>query len=449
MSRAGHLGSAQPVSALGLGTIAGLGLQVIALMYLTVSPLALILFGWQYDDTGSGAIEKFHPATLLLILVFLWVLAGRGNPLSAVIEMAHTHGLLVVYLSGIAFMAVYAARVVQVPFTIFLETFGPPLLLLILLEDARDDLLRRLALLVHLAFLVNSVIAIGEASLDFRLTPLTLNGEVVEDEMRSTALMGHPLANAVLTGSYLLTLALGGGRDLPAILRPLLFLVGAAGMAVFGGRAATALLIAFLILYGLRRALAIARGARFDANGVLVGLVVLPVVAVIGLVLHEVGFFDTFLNRVTDDTGSADTRIVMFELFRHQNWHDLVFAPDPGLVATWARLYGTDFGIESFLVQYLLTYGIIATMVFLPALAAFCIEVARAVRPGGGAVLAYFFIVALTSVSLSAKSPVFTIFVLMLLTLLRQTPAADRFTTPAEPLRLRPRRRVATGPAPV
>ncbi len=282
-----------------------------------------------------------------------------------------------------------------------------------------------MALLIHIVFLANAVLGIAESALSFRITPIVVNGELLEDEVRASALLGHPLANAIIVGTYLLTLAVGGGRDLPAVLRPICFLVNAAGMAAFGGRAATAFLIAALVILALLKWLRLPAVATFDTRGVLAGLIVVPLVALLAVGLNELGFFDAFLSRVQDDDGSADTRIVMFELFRHQNWHDLLFMPDQGVLATWARLYGTDYGIESFVISYMLTYGIVATMLFLPALAAFCIAVVRAVRPGASGVFMYFFAVALTSLSLSAKSPVFTIVTLIVMVLLRDDHGAD------------------------
>ena len=401
------------------------GLQAVVLLYFVISPLALLMMGWQYEDTGGNAMQKFHPASLLTVAVFLVAVSINGNPLSRFLRVMSGHPLLWLYLAGIGFMIWYAAVVVRLPFTIFLETFLVSYLLFFLLRDMPPSLGRRLAILIHVLFLANALLGIAESALSFRITPIVVNGELLEDEARASALLGHPLANAIIVGTYLLTLAVGGGRDLPAWLRPLCFLVNAASMAAFGGRAATAILIVALILLAFFRLFAVARGATFDTRGVLAGLIVVPVVALLAVGLNELGFFDAFLSRVQDDDGSADTRIVMFELFRHQNWHDLLFMPDQGVMATWARLYGTDYGIESFVVSYMLTYGIVATVLFLPTLMAFCVEVVRSAQSGASGVYAYFFAVALTSLSLSAKSPVFTMVTLLIMVLLRRDRTAE------------------------
>ena len=58
-------------------------------------------------------------------------------------------------------------------------------------------------------------------------------------------------------------LALGGGRDLPAILRPVALIVAIASLAPFGGRAATAFSLLTLTFLGMRQIWRALRGAQF------------------------------------------------------------------------------------------------------------------------------------------------------------------------------------------
>ncbi|MFX8466414.1 hypothetical protein ABTL61_19410, partial [Acinetobacter baumannii] len=39
---------------------------VVGLLY-AVSPLALMLFGWNYYDTGGSPLTKFHPSSLITL----------------------------------------------------------------------------------------------------------------------------------------------------------------------------------------------------------------------------------------------------------------------------------------------------------------------------------------------------------------------------------------------
>jgi hypothetical protein len=152
----------------------------------------------------------------------------------------------------------------------------------------------------------------------------------------------------------------------------------------------------------------------------LTALIVIPVLAVTVIGLEEAGFFDQFLSRFVDDNGSAETRVEMFALFQHLSWYELLFVPDPGQIETLKRIYGLDFGIESFWVSFVLNYGIIPGLAFFAALFLFCRDVVRAIRPGGVWVFVFFFLVASTSVSLSSKSTVFAELLLLMLVMLRR-----------------------------
>lgn len=406
------------------GLLFDAGLWVLVLVLVTISPLALVTWGFNYDEAGGTVLEKIHPGTWLAAGLLLAAMAAEGNPLTWLIDRFSRSPALIVFALGIAILMAHTIQVVKLPFTPLIDTFIAPLLIFLLLVDLPEDRGRRLALLLHVVMLANAVVGIVEFASGLRLTPLVAAGVVIEDDWRSTALLGHPLANASLTGCYMLMLALGATRDLPRLLAPVALGLSGAGMVVFGGRAATVLLLAILAALALRRLAAIAAGARFDPRSVLTALIVVPVAGIALVVLAEAGFFDQFVERFIDDKGSADARYEMFELFRHISWHDLVLGPDARHMETLRALYGLDFGIESFWIAYLLTNGIVVSVVFFVSLMVFCREIVRSVSRGGLWVLGFFFLVASTSVSLSAKSPLLAVLTLMMLILMRRPPSA-------------------------
>lgn len=399
------------------GALFSAALAAMTLVFLIISPFALIEFGWQYGESGGSALEKIHPATLLTAFLVLLVAVTQGNPLVALGEALASHPRIAAYLVAVILLMAHALFVVGLPFTVFIDTFIGPALVFLLMLDLDETRRRQLALLVHVLFFANTIIGIAEFGLGFRLTPLHIEGELLEEEWRSSALMGHPLSNAMLTGSYMVLLLSGGARDLPVWLKPVLFLVAGAGMVVFGGRAATGLVLLFVIWHVVQRAFAVLSGAHFDPRLVLAGLVGVPILLGAVLVLADAGFFDRFVSRLFDDHGSAGTRLAMFELFGHLSWTSLLFGPDHAHIASLMRHYGLDYGIESFWISMILSHGIIASVVFFLALLLFCLEVVRA-RPRALAVIIYFFAVASASLSLSAKTPSFSVLILMILLLL-------------------------------
>ena len=402
------------------GRLPGLGLALVAVLLMTISPLALVSLGLSYDDAGGSALEKIHPGTLAAYALFALCALYVRNPLSGAINGLARYPGTLFFLVMIALLMLHAIRVVILPFTSFFDTFLTPVVVFFLYKDMREKRAYRLILLFHALMMVNSILGIVEFSTGWRLTPIVASGMVIEDEWRSSALLGHPLANASLTGSYILTLALGAARDLPRPLAIAAFILAFAGMVVFGGRASSVFLLVMLAGLGAVRFLQILQGRRFSSRNVLAALISLPVLAVVVFALLEAGFFDLFIERFVDDQGSASTRIEMFELFKHISLSELLLAPDAAYMATLRSLYGLDFGIESFWVSFVLNYGLIPGLFFFAGLLAFCRDVVRTLRPGATWVMVFFFAVASTSVSLSAKTPLFAVFILMLLVLMRR-----------------------------
>ncbi len=402
------------------------GRMLVTGLLLAVSPLLLFMLGWQYFDTGGSPIEKFHPAILLSTGLLLIMASAHGNPLTGLLALLARTPVMLPFFAANAFMMLYASLVLHLPVTIFIETFIGAALVSLVFRDLPEPEGRSLALLVHALIFADVLLGFYEQfSGGWHLTPLIINGEDLSDEPRSTALLGHPLANACLVGAYVVMLALGGARDLPVLLRPVCFLAALASLVPFGGRAATALTLLCLAYLGLVRVWAILRGAPFDSRSIIAGLVIVPL-AGLGLVTgFEMGLFDTLVNRLVDDDGSASTRIEMFALFRYLSLEDLMFGPDQATLMTWVRLHGLEYGIESFVVAFILNYGLLCTAVFFPPLALFFYHLMKSSRPGAWLAIFHFLAVSLTSISLSSKSPTLSVFVVLLAVLLRRDPYAN------------------------
>ncbi len=401
------------------GRIIGLGLALVAIVFVTISPLALVALGLNYDDAGGSPFEKIHPATMLSVATLGLAALYQRNPLSSLLTALLAFPGTAFFLLMIALLITHSIRVVGLPFTFFFDTFLAPVLVFFLFKDMREGRARRFVWLFHTLMMANAVVGILEFATGLRITPLVASGLVIEDDWRSTALLGHPLANASLTGAYILALALGAARELPRALAVAGFVISSAGMVVFGGRASSVILLIMLLALGASRALDFVRGKRFKTRAIISALVALPILSLFLAGLAEAGFFDQFIERFFDDQGSADTRVEMFELFKHISWSELLLAPDAKQLATLRTIYGLDFGIESFIISFVLSYGIIPGMAFFAGLFLFCRDVLRSLRPGGAWVLVFFFAVASTSVSLSAKTPLFAVLILMLVVLMR------------------------------
>jgi hypothetical protein len=328
-------------------------------------------------------------------------------------------------------LLLHIALVLRSPITLIVDTFLLPVVLLLLLTRLREDESRRLAVFIHIAMAANALIGIGEFIVGLRLTPLVAEGIELTGDWRSTALLGHPLQNAMMTAVYALILIRGGGKDMPSAWVPFAVLLQIAAMAVFGGRAATLLFFAFAGVVGSLRLAEIVRRQRLTIGGVATGVLLATGSIVFGVELASIGYFDKFFERFIDDQGSASARIAMFRLFEQIPFPSLVTGPDPELVSSLQRLEGIEFGIESFWIAFLISYGLLLAIPFFVGFFAFLADLARASRAGGTLAIVYFVAVCSTSASLSGKTTVLAMFVTMLLILLRPLPARLPRNSPA------------------
>jgi hypothetical protein len=394
-------------------------------LFFTMSSMLLFTFGLRYEAPGGSALEKIHPGTLLVLAGFLLKALALGNPLRMAPLILARRPELVVYLATWALLMAQAILVQKIPFTPLIDTFLLPFLAfpaIATLEPASRRLAERL---LHGLLAANALLGLAEFLSGWRLTPYYAGTVLIEADWRSTALLGHPLANAMMTGVYAVVLARGGGSLAP-LARLMLIGLQVLAMAAFGGRAALVmmlLILAMVLLGGLRRGLG---GARFDARAPIAAFALLPLagLAVYGLI--ESGFLDRLLERFVSDQGSAGARIAIFSLFAPFPLRDILLGPDPGLLETLRNIEGLEFGIESFPIGMVLSYGLLVSAIFFVGLAAFCVALLRETRAGTLTVLVFFFIVAATSVSLSAKTvqlAQLTIVVLILLPRRRTGPA--------------------------
>lgn len=387
-----------------------------------VSPMLLAHWGVPYDTVGGSAPSKVHPATWAMSLGLLAASLRFSSPFAFVRRAGATFPGLIVFFLTWLFMLWAAIFVQKMPFTPMIDSFFLPLVTLLALSTRTGAEKRRIALTLHLLLAVNAVLGLSEYLLGFRLTPFVAGEYALEADWRSTALLGHPLSNALAAGVYMIVLTLGGGRDLPAPLRPALLLVALASMIAFGGRTALVLSLATIAAIAVVRLFGVLRGDRFDARW-LAGAALLAPALIVGLgLLHGAGFFDQLLERFVNDQGSAKARLIMLGLFDHLSWEEIVFGPNPDKLAGLQRVEGVEYGLESFFVAYVLTYGLIASLVFFAGVAAFCRELVRASTPRASVPILFFFAVAATSVSLSAKTTAFGMLVALLLTMLRPAP---------------------------
>lgn len=390
---------------------------VAILLLFLISPAVLFQLGYNYEQPGGNPFEKIHPGTVLACLALLMRIAALPHPLGGSLAVLVGYPGLTALACGWLLLLMHIVIVQKAPFTPIIDTFLLPIVLFTLVTILSRDWKPRLALALHLIFSLNALIALAEYLTSWRLTPYVAGALEIETDWRATALLGHPLSNAALTGCYLILLAMGAPLGKGAI-RLCLIGLQLLAMVAFGGRAGLVMVLAVLSLIGIGRAFLFLAGRRVSLLGAAGAAIMLAMVPSLLIAAYEAGFLDRLIDRFQNDQGSAQTRLTMFKLFEGFTWRDLIIGPDPSLLDSLRRFHGLEFGIESFWIAFLLSYGIAVSVIFFLALGFFCRELVRRSGAAGAVTLVYFFAVASTSVSLSAKSAILGMLSVMVLILL-------------------------------
>ena len=413
-----------PIRLPGAAELASLVTILAVLVLFLVSPKVLQWIGLPYATSGGSALAKFHPATFLsLLALMLWALAigpGRLLARSAVLRPG-----LVAFAFAILLLSFQVIAVQKLPVSAIADTFVLPLALFVSLTALQRSANRRLATTLHILFFANSAIGYFEYFTGLRLTPYFQGNEIITYDWRSTALFGHPLSNALLTGAYLLVLSGPAGRRFDTPLRAFLIVFNLGAMAGFGGRAATVVVLALLALRGIVALLSAVAGRRFARRDLVTIAVAATLLGTFGTLIVMSGFLDSFLDRFQNDHGSAGTRIAMFHVFDGGTWFDFIFAPDLTHIMANQQRLGLSIAIESFVVAFVAYYGLATTVLFFAGLAAFSGEILRATSAAALLPLGYYFAVSSTSTGIANKSIDFAMLMVMLLILLGPASAAQ------------------------
>ena len=406
-----------------------------------VSAMTLSALGVAYDQAGGSFLQKFHPATYMASLALAVRFIARARPLGWLAEQTARFPGATYFVTTWIVMIVFAAVAQKAPISPIIDSFLCSVAFLVLYADADERTRATMRVALHAFMFVNACIGIVEFVTHWRLTPYVAAGKVILHDYRSTALLGHPLVNAAVGAAYVLMLLYGADRAVGWGLRLVLVGVQLASFVTFGGRTAIVLSVALGAPRLARPALEVLAGRRFDMRAALVAALSAPVLLAAIVLLAQRGTFDGLLERFADDKGSADARLLIFQLFDYFSFDELLFGPDQQRLASIQNTLGIEYGIESSWFGFLFGYGAFMTLFFLAAFAALMWEFWRRSRPGAWALFLYILVQLSSAAGISVKSLVFDQFVVLLLAFFCDWPREQRAPAAARrALRLAPER---------
>ena len=401
-------------------------LLLVAAALFVLSGGVLWALGLNYDGLTGAAASKVHPGTYGTCLLVAWQMLRAGNPIAYVAVAARTWPATFLFLAATVVLFLHIAIGGRHNMAGTIDTFMLPALLVVVTSELDAAARAQLERLIHAAMIVNALLGLLEFVLNLRFFPFVIDGETFPLDTRSSALQGHPLANATLTACYVLILLSGAGVLLHGRVRAAIIMLGVAALVTFGGRSAILVTLLVggvqLLRLGYRRL----RHGRVSLVTAAIVLLAGPSVLGLGTALSAAGFFTPLLARFESDGGSAEARVLMFDLVGQVPWRDLLVGPDPAFIDAIRLTAGLEQGIENPIVSFLLYQGLIVTGLMLATFALFVWEVAhRRARGTALPILGFLFLVN-TFEGLAGKSDLLAKFILMLVAFYPpRAPSAD------------------------
>jgi hypothetical protein len=386
-----------------------------AITAFVVSAMALQALGVSYEAPGGGALQKLHPATYLAALAVILEAASRPRPLAYLAALPLRFPGAALFAVNLALIVAYAALFQKTPIAPLIDTFAIGAVLLALYEDFSPGERAALRRALHVVMLVNAVLGMAEFALDFRLTPFVAGGRPILGDYRSTALLGHPLLNAGTTTLYAAMLILGADRALRLPLRLVLTTIQLVALVPFGGRTSLTLAIVVVFLAALKPIGETAGGRRFDLRAAIAAAFVIPLAAAAAAAAWFGGALTPLIERFSADRGSAQARVVAFDLFGAFSFQDILVGPDPQRLATLQNTLGIEYGIENSWLGLVFQYGALMTAFFLIGFAALLWELWRRAKSGAWAIMLLFLVQVSSSTGLSVKTLAFNQFAILML----------------------------------
>lgn len=359
----------------------------------------LTVMGIPYSSDGGG-IFAIHPSTFAVVvclvsLIFLGKRRSESDPT--------VYALPSVLVSLALVQTTILGRDGTGDLSVLIVTYLQPAILLMVLQFAERDASawRFCRCFVSLFFLCNSSIAIAEYLTGWRLLPYYAGSVLVYTDTRPTAILGHPLPSAALTGVLVILLV---ARAVESGLKPsLLFQIAlhSTAMLSFSSRAATALMIVFLVaLLGKRLGLS-KRIKTFTAINA--GLM-LYFAALAGPAILALGFGDQVIERFYSAASSTQARFSALDLLQLMSSEQWLLGADLGQRVDAMRILQTEYGIEIAPIALMFRFGIfIALMVMVPVVV-YLLRAYSGKVPGRLSAVLFFLAVSMTSFSIGSKS---------------------------------------------
>lgn len=384
------------------------------LLRILLSGPVLNILGIDYGGEEGSPFGKIHPGGYFIYMSFLMLIFSRGNPLLSLVEIARRQtaffAFFAIYLLLIAYWLLRGPKGIGVMFDVHIV--AP--MAAIVLSYAPRSYCRAIVYLVFAMTILNGMVGLGEAMTHKRIFSFDPDWEVLhQDYFRSSAFLGHPLANAAFSS---LGLFIALSLRMPPLLKAVGFLILLSSLIAFGGRSALGFSLLGLLVLGIvelrgRLSKGPQNVLQMLAGAAIVLIVPLMCAGFLYVLLHS-GMGERLMayNTVGDD--SAETRLMAFKVFDRMSLPDLIFGSDGEQTMALASQIGVKdptSDIENPWILMLLFLGAIMFSVWFLGWAAYVRQLMIGSSAGVRIAVIVYYALASTSNSFGRQDPIYVI----------------------------------------
>jgi len=357
-----------------------------------------------YRADGGSIVEKIHPSTYGI--VFVLIATVLSTPIALDKWEFRALRSLLAFASTIAMIAAFVLLLghsgsIGYLVDTYVVACAAGALMLCFPEAWREWLGTTLLIFIS----AGALMALGEFALQTRLLPYRLE----ELSFRATGLSEHPLVLGLFNVVGINFVAASRWKAITKSGVIILLLLGtlAAGARV-ASMVAAASVLGVIALY---KSPSKPPRTRVLMKVLLLSAILVAIPAVLATLI-QFGLLERFQNGLIDE--SAMARVDIYGLFNLVTWNDILFGADIAEIRNLASEHFDLKYLESPIVFFIFQFGLLGTIVFLLFMARMFLVLisgsGRHVVVGTWA----FFIVASTNNSLSTKSPIILMIVLLI-----------------------------------
>ncbi len=395
-------------------------LMVVAFLTRFCIPPELMNRVMDYTSENGAIYEKLHAGTYLILFLaplalFCRPIFLRGDEIGKFKALLRYCGILVILVVFLIGTGRAGSSGTYIDTYLIAGAAG------LTLFSVNEAMRRMLGNVILVMLILSALIGVGEAATRFRLLPYTNN----ELSFRPTGLTDHPLTLGMMCATGIGFVALARWPIWTRAASILLLFVGAAASgARFSLLLAAAEILALVIFVPWTQLSP--RHARQAKAVVLLGTLVLG--AALVAVLFAGGFLSRFGDTLFDENAAA--RITIYRVFEFTGWKELLFGADLNMIV---RIVNEELGlpfIESTPVYLTYQLGLPLALAFAALVFWIFGRMLRGSSRTAWIATAIFFLTALSNNTLSSKTPVVAIVLVLIIAFgASNLPAEDRRTT--------------------